>query len=110
MRARSLQLSPTLCDPMDGSPPGSPAHGILQARTLEWAAMPSSRGSSQPRDQTRVSCGSCTAGGFFTTESPGSPKDKYRAGKYLTLKIQSWAECMNVQNGLVMGGISQQKH
>ena len=39
-----------------------------------------------------------------------APRDKYRAGKYLTLKIQSWAECMNVQNGLVMGGISQQKH
>ena len=79
MRARSLQLSPTLCDPMDGSPPGSPAHGILQARTLEWAAMPSSRGSSQPRDQTRVSC---ITGVFFTTEGspsmyflpPGKPK------------------------------------
>ena len=39
-----------LCYPMDGSPPGSSVHGILQARTLEWAAMPSSRGSSLPRD------------------------------------------------------------
>ena len=38
-------------------------HGILQARTLEWVAMPSSRGSSQPRDQTQISC---IAGGFFT--------------------------------------------
>ena len=43
--AKSLQLCPTLCDPMDCSPPGSSDHGILQARTLEWTAMPSSRGS-----------------------------------------------------------------
>ena len=37
--AKSLQLCPTLCDPIDGSPPGSPAPGILQARTLEWVAI-----------------------------------------------------------------------
>ena len=37
-----------LCDTMDCSPPGSSVHGILQARVLEWIAMPSSRGSSQP--------------------------------------------------------------
>ena len=37
--AKSLQLCPTLCDPRDGSPPGSPVRGILQARTLEWVAM-----------------------------------------------------------------------
>ena len=35
--AKSLQSCPTLCDPIDGSPPGSPVPGILQARTLEWA-------------------------------------------------------------------------
>ena len=46
----------TLCDPMDYSTPGSSVHGILQARTLEWLAMPSSRGSSQLRNQTHVSC------------------------------------------------------
>ena len=40
--------------------------GILQARIPEWVAMPSSRGSSQPRDQTHVSYVSCTTGGFFT--------------------------------------------
>ena len=38
--ARSLQSCPTLCDPRDGSPPGSPVPGILQARTLEWVAIP----------------------------------------------------------------------
>ena len=37
--AKSLQLCSTLCDPMDGSPPGSPVPGILQARTLEWDAI-----------------------------------------------------------------------
>ena len=57
--AKSLQSCPTLCDPMDGSPPGSSVHGILQARILEWVAMPSSRGSSQPRDQTHISHVSC---------------------------------------------------
>ena len=40
---------------MDSSPPGSSVHGILQARILEWVAMPSSRGSSQLKDQTQVS-------------------------------------------------------
>ena len=44
------QSCPTLCDPKDCSPLGSSVHGILQARVLEWGAMPSFRGSSQPRD------------------------------------------------------------
>ena len=49
------QSCPTLCDPMDCSPPNSSVHGILQARILEWVAMPSSRGSSRPRDRTHIS-------------------------------------------------------
>ena len=57
------QSCPTLCDPMDCSLPGSSVHGILQARILEWVAIPVSGGSSQPRDQTWVSC---IAGKFFT--------------------------------------------
>ena len=44
------QSCPTLCDPMDCSPPGSSVHGIFQARVLEWVAISFSRGSSQPRD------------------------------------------------------------
>ena len=48
MNAKSLQLCPTLCDPMDCNLPGSSVHRILQARILEWVAMHSSRGSSQP--------------------------------------------------------------
>ena len=50
-----LQLYSTLCDPRDRSLPGSTIHGILQARILKQVAMPSSRGSSQPRDQTFIS-------------------------------------------------------
>ena len=74
----------TLCDPMDYSLPDSSVHGIFQAWTLEWVVVSFSRGSSGPRDRTRVSniigrrftvCtrevhGSCIAGGFFTTQPP----------------------------------------
>ena len=49
-RVSVTQSCLTLCDPMDCSPPGSAAHGILQARILEWLAIPFSRGSSRPRD------------------------------------------------------------
>ena len=52
--AKSLQSCLTLCNPMDYSLTGSSVHGILQAGIQEWVAMPSSRGSSQPRDRTRV--------------------------------------------------------
>ena len=52
----------SLCDPMNYNLPRSSVHGILQASILEWVAMPSSRGSSQLRDQTRVSCVSCVDG------------------------------------------------
>ena len=57
--AKSLQSCMTLCDAMDHSPLGSSVHGILQASILEWVAMTSSRGSSPPRDRTRVSYVSC---------------------------------------------------
>ena len=50
------QSCPTLCDPTDCSPPGSSVCRILQARILEWVAMPSSRGSSRPRGRAHVSC------------------------------------------------------
>ena len=57
------QSCPTLCNPMDCTLLGSSVHGILQARILEKVAMPSSRGSSQTRDQSGLSC---IAGRFFT--------------------------------------------
>ena len=58
-RAKPLQSCPTLSSPVDWGLPGSSVHGILQARTLEWVAMPSSRGSSQPRGRTHISYISC---------------------------------------------------
>ena len=67
----SPQSCPALCDPMDCSPPGCSVHGLLQARILEWVAISFSRGSSQLRDQTQVSC---LAGRFFNHLShQGSP-------------------------------------
>ena len=58
----ALQLCLSLCDSMDGNPPGSSVRGISEARTLEWVAISFSRGSCQPS----VSCVSCIAGRFFT--------------------------------------------
>ena len=81
MKVLVAQLCPTLCNPMDCSPPGSSVHGISQARTLEWVATPFSRGSSQPRDQTPVSY---PAGRFFTIwatrEAPVEPSAKLKWG------------------------------
>ena len=64
------QSCPTFCNSVYCGLPGSLVDGILQARTLERVAIPCSRGSSQPRDQTQVSC---IAGGFFMSEAPGKP-------------------------------------
>ena len=59
--------------------PGSSVHRILQARILEGVVMPSSRGYSQPRDQTQEFCVSCTAGGFLLLSHQGSPHSDFRA-------------------------------
>ena len=61
--AKSLQSCPTLCDPVNCTPPGSSVHGILQARILELIAIPFSREASRPRDRTSMSW----AGRFFNT-------------------------------------------
>ena len=83
------QSCPTLCDPVDCSPPGSSVHGILQARILEWVAISFSilewvaisfsRGSSRPRDWTRVSC---IAGRRFTLWATRELKAKYSSLTY----------------------------
>ena len=62
------QSCPTICDSTDCSPPGSPVHGILQARILEWVAISFCKWSSRPRDITKVSL---TAGRFFTLWATG---------------------------------------
>ena len=77
-------------------PPGSCVHGISQARILEWVAVPSSRGSSQPRDQTWVSC---IAGEFFTIWASREAQRGYRVKPnknkvykkaYPTIHIRQW--------------------
>ena len=70
---QSLQSCLTLCSPLGCSPPGPSVHGILQARILEWVAMPSSRRSSQPRDRTHISCISCVSDSFLLSQG-GSPQ------------------------------------
>ena len=70
------------CDAMDCSPQAPLSLGILQAQILEFVAMPSSRGSSRPRDRMRMSSGSYIAGRFFTAEPPGKP----RTGPWSSLK------------------------
>ena len=67
MCAESLQSCPTLCDPMDCSLPGSSVPGILQARALEWAAMPSSRDLLDPGVEPASLTSPALAGRFFTT-------------------------------------------
>ena len=62
------QSCPTLYNPMDCSPPGSSIHGIFQATILEWVVISFSRRSSQPKDQTRVSC---IVGDSLLSEPPG---------------------------------------
>ena len=68
--AKSLQSCPTLCDPIDSSPPGSSVPGTHQARILEGVAISFSRGSSQPRDRAQISH---IAGRSFTICHQGSP-------------------------------------
>ena len=85
------QSSLTLCDPMDGSLPGSSIHGIFQARILEWAAISFFRGSSQPRDQTWVSC---IADRRFTVwairEAPYTRKKGENIIRYIEKESLSW--------------------
>ena len=80
------QLCPTLCNPMDYSPPGSPINGDFPARILEWVAMPSSRGSSQPRKRAGVSC---IAGGFFAILATREAQE-YWSGSYPFSRGASW--------------------
>ena len=75
------QLCLTLCDPTDCGPPGSSVRGILHATILEWIAIPFSRGSSQSRNRTWVSC---IAGRFFSVWATGK----------IPRKLWRWWKCM----------------
>ena len=81
-RVGALVFMPSLsrvrpCNPLDCGPPDSSVCGIFQARTLEQLSIPFSRGTSQPRSQTRVFCISCIGRGIFYPLSPGSPQDRW---------------------------------
>ena len=81
------QWCPTLCNLTKCSRPGSSVHGIIQARILEWVAMPSSTGSSWSMDRNHVSCIPELAGGFFTTGATWEAPCMY-IHKYLCLLWQ----------------------
>ena len=88
---------PTLCDPMDCSPPGSSVHGILQARTLEWVATASCRGSSPSRDQTCVSSLLHWQVGSLPRAPPGKPGFK-------SFSVSFWLGGLRVAATHFLGG------
>ena len=82
-----LQSCPALCDPIDCSLPGSSVHGILQAKILEWVAVPFSRGSSAPRDEIGVSYISCVGCWlFFLPFAPPGKLTEFITAAFLNLK------------------------
>ena len=87
----------TLCNPMDSTLSGSSVYGILQARILEWVAIPFSRGSSWPRDRTWVSW---IAGGFFTIwaikEAYHFPMDCFQVINIFILTLPRYVYCYNL--------------
>ena len=80
LKVKFTQSCPTLCDPMDYI-----VHGILHTKILEWVALPFSRGSSQPRDQTQVSC---IAGRFLTSWATREAQVIYECAIKLKLNIE----------------------
>ena len=86
LKVKVAQLCPTFCDPVDYT-----VHGIFQATILEWVAFPFSRGSSQPRDWTQVSC---IAGGFFTSWTTQKAQSKITCLRFIWQKVwkkQAWS-------------------
>ena len=93
VHAKSLQLRLILCSPMDCSTPGSPAHGVFQARILEWVAISSSRGSSQSLDledphKRHAFLSPALAGGFFTTSATWEAQITIEISKERQLYLQ----------------------
>ena len=115
--AKSLQSGPTLCDLTDCSTPGSSVHGILQGRMLEWVAMPSSNGSSQPRDWTCISYVCCICrqviyhyGNQFQYSCLGNPMDRgaweaavHGIPKSWTTSLSIWEAPANAYHMLISG-------
>ena len=94
--AKSCQLCPTLCDPIDGSPPGSSVTGILQARTLEWVAISFSnawkwKGKVKLLSRARLLATPWTVA-YKAPPSMGFPRQEYWSG--VPLPSPMWGECM----------------
>ena len=79
-KVKVTQSCPTLCDPLDCSPPGSSAHGILQARTLEWVAILFSREPSQPKLSSNKTLLGFVSQMLFVTLIPGNDRISGRPG------------------------------
>ena len=80
----SVQSCLTLCDSTSCSQPGSSVHGILLARILQWVAISSFRGSSEPRDPSHISC---VAGGFLPLSHWGSPRSSLLLFKCMKMEL-----------------------
>ena len=104
--AKLPQSCLTLCNPMDCSPPGSSVHGILQARILERVAMPSSRGSSRPRDWSSSLMSPALAGGFFTSSATWEEKEMATYSSILAWRIPGTEE----PGGLLSMGLHRVGH
>ena len=102
------QSCPILCDPIDCSPPGSSVHGILQARTVEWAVFSYSRGSFQTRAWTQVSC---TESRLFTIWATRADLHsiQYYAICFLLLKALLWGQSMISTQYMVLSGHNQEQ-
>ena len=87
------QSCPTFWDPMDCSLSGSSVHGLLQARILEWVAIPFSRRSSQPRDWPRISH---IAGRFFTIWATREAHNNLNIPKSIQLNIKGYLSCFQL--------------
>ena len=85
------QLYLTVCFPMDCSPPGSSVHAILQARILEWVAIPFSRGSPDPGIEPR----SPMLQADSPSEPPGKPQDMVNRGERLQLRLDDPSQSLN---------------
>ena len=86
MKSVVAQLCPTLCNPMDSSPPGSSVHGTLYIRILEWVAISFSKGSSWPRDWTWVSC----MADSLLSEPPGQPNLHESLFNWFSPVLNTW--------------------
>ena len=93
VHTKLLQSCPNLCHPMDCNPPRSSVQGILQARILEWVAVPSSWGSCQPRNQTVSLASPALAGVFFTTSATW---EAHFSVKLCGLSIEKKTKYLNV--------------